>query len=358
MTQLDQDASVTYWSPSDTLQDALRELETWAQQLQPTQLDDPPTLIDTLETWQDKLTQIDEHIHLLWCFTPELVLLAGPTQVAYPITPWLEERLQGIQLFRMEAEILQHGSLDADTILTVRKDGWRIYLRQESYSTPPNKPPIQQAQHALNSLFDEEDAILWRQELNLAHEWGHLFTEAHIPYQEPLLEALSQLPPETGIPLVFPWFEALLEGLAEATEDHGALAFLCNLGQNKDTQLIACALLGERIAEYTMPSSSSLKTIHNTLLHAIFHYKSESFSLDRINETIGTTIWTEEWEAFDWVAFEKQLEDLTKILQEHIISDTKEIPIETEANNFLSLMEESFSKKTKNYPLDLHEKKD
>lgn len=226
--------------------------------LDPTDETQHNQLQHTLSAFRRQLLEEDETLHLLWFFAPQLIVLVCRTSRRRPATVFLQQRLEGLPVWFVEEELFHIGNLKADTILLQLEDDLDIYIRQSEYEKvlqseiAVSKPSFL----AVCSCFSGPKALLrWRQEVNLAHEWGHIMTNTEIAYKEPLLQKLSAYPPSLGMP-IFAWFDHLLEGLAECYIGHGPLSFCVEL-HDLGEPLKAEALLRDRQCEYDVFDTSS-----------------------------------------------------------------------------------------------------
>lgn len=321
------------------VQPVAQQLIDWLQsQLQDAPLDDDPSRhIEQLSEWQQQIAAATPELHLLWCFAPHLCVRLGPSYPIAPLTPWLASRLEGITIARLEAEPIAWGELTSDAILSARRDGWRIDLRATIYHNEIEAEQRASSQDGLHAILDDpEDIILWRQELNLAHEWGHLFIESHLPYQEPLLERLSPHHPSQGA-AIFSWFEALLEGLAECAPGQGALSFLAQLGAEEPHRIFAAALLWERAREFSQPcDNEALAQLRHHMLRWLHEPLTPSLPAGQLCQSQAfIEAYTE---PTSWSRLQDAIDRGGDRLQTILMETIQQIPSPGQAHSFLPAM--------------------
>lgn len=237
----------------------LQELESWLAQSSLHERTDPTVVVPRLDQWQQQLESIDSHIHILWSFNPELALCVGPVEPYFPCTPWLQERLQDISMYKMFDEALTVGDFPQHALVSVRQEGWRLYIREQPHIHELTEATEDEKQYGILGLFDEEDALSWREELSASHQWAQLYIDAHMPYQAALHQQLEHAQP-THLPEFFAWLEALLLGLSEIIPEHGTLCFAYDLSQQENIREIGYSLLWERLQTLLCASSSTSST--------------------------------------------------------------------------------------------------
>ncbi len=214
-------------------------------------------LYNTLSGLQRELQAHGSDYRLFWCFAPHLAMWFGPCDSFQPRSPFLQGRLQDIPIWSMSYEYVWLGDLGTDTMvldgpyqqeIMIRPTRYKDVLGAELSHEPQKYKPIVEA------LGGEEETIRWRQEVNLAHEWGHLYVDQHVPFKEDLLNKLEGYVPEEAFPVVSKVKE-YLEGLAELSEGQGAVPFL--LGVAVDQPAVAQALLQDRMFEYPISGIES-----------------------------------------------------------------------------------------------------
>ncbi|TNE48282.1 MAG: hypothetical protein EP343_16855 [Deltaproteobacteria bacterium] len=216
------------------------------------------TLFETLTGLQRDLETHGSNYRLFWCFAPQLAMWFGPCETFQPRSRFLTERLHDTPIWSLSYEYVWLGDLGTDTMvldgpyqqeIMLRPSRYKDVLASELLHEPLKYKPIVEA------LGGGEETLRWRQEVNLAHEWGHLHADQNIPYKQNLLDKLESYAPEDAYPVVAKAKE-YLEGLAELAEGQGAVSFV--LAVAKEQPNVAQALLQDRLYEYPISGMEAL----------------------------------------------------------------------------------------------------
>lgn len=214
-------------------------------------------LYNTLSGLQRELQAHGSDYRLFWCFAPHLAMWFGPCDSFQPRSPFLQDRLKEIPIWSLSYEYVWLGDLGTDTMvldgpyqqeIMLRPTRYKDVLGAELLHEPQKYKPI------VETLGGEQETLRWRQEVNLAHEWGHLYVDQTIPYKEDLLNKLEGYVPEDAFPVVSKVKE-YLEGLAELSEGQGAIPFLLYVAESQPN--VAQALLQDRMFEYPISGIES-----------------------------------------------------------------------------------------------------
>ena len=286
--------------------------------------------VEKLVSWQAELQSRDSTLRLFWCFAPHLSAWLGPCTRHEPRSSFLKERLESIPIWRMEQEVAVLGSASSDTVVLSSETGVEILLRPLQYQASLEHQLLTQPQSfatLVSDLGGNASFLAWRQELNLAHEWGHIATDNRIEYQGPLLERLDAYPPESGY-LVVSWVKELLEGLAEFHEGEGAVPFLLELA--KDEPVVAQVLLRDRCVEYPM---SGIEDLFPGLVSWL------SNQLDREVADIA------------WDLLEAQVADMGEQLQSTLMTLVQEVPVDPDLDQVRAWIQQKKSDWSSHEPL-------
>lgn len=258
-----------------------------------------------IELWEEELVQAGSSFRICWNLHPAFFAWMGPVIAHHPRTPFLQQRLGTIPVWAFVQEVVSVGDKPSDTIVNRGKRGWEIFLRPSRYLA--NMQQELQGQDAsflqvLTWIGDPEQLILWRQEMNLTHEWGHRITDQKIAYRDPLLDRLVPFPPDVAWKL-YAFVQGWLEALAEWFPQEGVFFLITELAQQPGQEKLARGLLLDRLRDLSRQGLSAFLPFLEPLI------------LPHLQEP-----------ALPWPKIERWCTQVGTILQETLWQSIKSIP--------------------------------